>query len=258
MFVAFEKEDESVRFSERLRNYFTAPQIELKKVEVPCALPFYIIRTREWRGEYPWETAAEAAGTLRARSLLPFWASPGKDVPLSPFRPLVFPRRLLFNSAVKTIEKMLLDPRKVSVTLIDNGAYLVDLVEELVFFAARLSIVTDCAAPYEELAARLLKKYGVSLFISPRLQKDAVNSTFIISDKIFPVPLSFSGVLFTNEKKRLENAVVIVGEGFTLPEKYSSLLPQDADALSFAGALYELCAANELGCLRYDKMIACG
>lgn len=258
MFVAFERENESERFFERLHDYFKPPQIQKTKIEVPYALPFYVVRAREYRGGYPWNAAADAAGVLCARSLLPFWAKTDDISKILPFKPTVFLKRLLFNSAVKTIEKMMLDPRKVSITLIDDGAYLVDLFEELVFFAARLNVVTSCFAPYEKLAAELLGKYGVSLLISSKLQKDAENSTFIISDSILPIPLDFSGVLFTNEKKRLENAVVIVGEGFTLPEKYSSLLPEDADELFFAGALYELCGADELGRLGYDKMCACG
>ena len=98
----------------------------------------------------------------------------------------------------------LVDPRKVCITLIDSGAYLVDLFEELVFFGSQLCVVTDSFAPYESLAEKLLKKYGVSLLVCAKLPKDAQNSTFIISDSILPVPMDFSGVLFTNEKKRLE------------------------------------------------------
>lgn len=258
MFVAFEREEKSERLFERLHDYFRPPQVQKRKVEVPYALPFYVVRACEYRGEYPWEAAAYSAGVLCSRSLLPFWASPGEELKITAFKPTVFLKRLLFNSAVDTIEKMMLDPRKVGVTLIDNGAYLVDLFEPLVFFCSQLCVVTDCAEPYEKLAADLLERYGVSLLVSAKIQKDAESSTFIISDDILSVPPMFSGVIFTNEKKRRENAVVIVGEGFTLPEKYASLLPQDADGLSFAGALYELCGANELGRLGYDRMIACG
>lgn len=258
MFVAFEKENQSERFFERFHDRFRPPQVQKRKVEVPYALPFYVVRAKEHRGKYPWEAAEDAAGILCSRALLPFWAKPEEGTKIVPFSPSVFLSRLLFNSAAKTIEKMMLDPRKVCITLIDSGAYLVDLFEELVFFGSQLCVVTDSFAPYESLAEKLLKKYGVSLLVCAKLPKDAQNSTFIISDSILPVPMDFSGVLFTNEKKRLENAVVIVGEGFTLPEKYTSLLPEDADELSFAGALYELCGANELGRLGYDKMCACG
>lgn len=258
MFVAFERECESERFFERLYDSFKPQQIQKRKVEVPYALPFYVVRAKQRRGRYPWEIAENAAGALCSRALLPFWARPEENTKIVPFKPTVFLSRLLFNSSIKTIEKMMLDPRSVSVTLIDSGAYLVDLFEELVYFGSRLCVVTDFPAPYESLAKRLLERYGVSLLVSARLPSDAKNSTFIISDSILPVPADFSGVLFTGERKRLENAVVIVGEGFTLPEKYAALLPEDADELSFAGALYELCGANELGRLGYDKMCACG
>lgn len=258
MFVAFERERESERFFERLRDSFKPPSIQKRKVEVSYALPFYVVRAKERRGIYPWQSAADAAGALRSRALLPFWANPDDDVKIKPFKPSEFLKRLLFNSSVETIEKMLLDPRKVSITVIDENASFVDGFESLIYFASRLNVVTDCTEPYEKLACRLLKKYGVSLLVSSRLHKGEENSTFIISNTSEPIPSNFSGVLFTNEKTRFENAVVIAGEGFTLPEKYSALLPQDADELNFAGALFELCGASELGRLRYNKMCACG
>ena len=256
LFVTFEPDEKKEGAFDLLCDLFREPLVRKQKIEVPGALPFYEISAKAYRGRCPWEAVENAAGALRSRMLLPPSIVPPEESGLLPFSPSVFCERLLFNTAVRSIEKMRLDPCRVSVTLFDENAYLVDLVQSLVPLAFQIRVVTACVAAYETLGEYLLEKFGISLVVSARSDDSVLSSTFIISAPGKNVPLVFPGILFTNRKERMMNAVVMTGEGFDLPQKYAPLLPEKIDPLTFAGALYELCGADELGKLRYKKMAA--
>lgn len=256
MFVTFEPEEKKEGAFELLCDLFREPLVQKQKVEVPDALPFYKVSAKNHRGHCPWDAVEAAAGALRSRVLLPPGVVPPKESGLRTFSPTVFCERLLFNTAVHSIEKMQLDPCRVSVTLFDENAYLVDLAQRLVPLAFEIRIVTSCVAAYEALSEYLLKETGISLIVSARADNSVLSSTFIISESGKSVPLVFPGILFTNRKERMMNAVVMTGDGIELPEKYSSLLPEKIEPLLFAGALYELCGADELGRMRFKTTVA--
>ena len=255
LFVALEKNEKNESVFDRLKDLFREPLVEKEKAEVPNALPFYKIKAKTYRGECPWEKIEEAAGALRSRMILPAGISLPKESGLSVFTPTVFFERLLFNTAVDAVEKMGLDPCRVSITVFDENAYLVDLIEKLLPLAFQLRIITSCTAAYEQLAEYLFERYGLSVIVSANGNESVLSSTVIISGSSKPVPLLFSGILFTNEKKKFMNAVVMTGEDFDLPKKYAVLLPDGIDSLLFAGALYELCGADELGKMKYKQTI---
>lgn len=256
MFVVIEKDEEQEGIFERFKDLFRQPLVEKRKVEVPNALPYYIINAKSYHGVCPWEKVEEAAGALRLRVLLPPETVLPPESLLRPFEPAVFFERLLFNTAVDAIKKMHLDPCRVSVTVFDENAYLIDLVERLVPLAFQLRIITNCGAAYEQLGAYLLERFGISLLVSARADNSVLSSTFIISASGKAVPLIFPGILFTNRKEKLMNAVVMSGKGFDLPKKYTELLPKNIEPAVFAGALYELCGADELGQMRYNSTFA--
>lgn len=256
MFAVLEIENERESLFDRFFDLFKSPVVEKTKVEVPHALPFYVIKTKSFRGDLPWKEIENAAGALRSRMLFPEKTEVGSFSLLSCFEPAVLPKRLLFNSAVAAIEKMKIDPREVSVTLIDENGYLLDLAEKLVFLAAQIRVVTSCVAAYEQLSSLIFERFGLSVVVSGTVDNNVLSSTFIISDSALCVPLVFGGVLFTNEKRRLMNAAVLCGSGVTLPPEFEELLPVGIDRLSFASALFELCDARELGELGYDEIVS--
>lgn len=256
MFVVIEKDEEQEGVFERFKDLFREPLVEKRKIEVPNALSFYIIKAKSYRGICPWEKVEEAAGALRSRVLLPPETILPPESLLRPFEPTVFFERLLFNTAADAIKKMRLDPCRVSVTVFDENAYLIDLVEKLVPLAFQLRIITNCGVAYEQLGAYLLERFGISLLVSSRADDSVLSSTFIISASGKAVPLIFPGILFTNRKEKLMNAVVMSGKGFDLPEKYAELLPKNIEPAAFAGALYELCGADELGQMKFKKTFA--
>lgn len=231
------------------------PEVSSEKLSIQGAFPFYKITAKLYRGIIPWNTVQAISGKLKNRAVLPFGVTPDDNCDISAFVPKVLPERILFNSAVKTLEKMALDPTQVFVSVIDENAYLVDLVEKLVHLACRIQVITSCVSDYERLAEKLLSSYGLSLIISSRTDSSILASTVIISSKSSAVPLIFKGLLFTNERRRLMNATVLTGDNITLPEKFAITESQNVDKLTFASALYELCSADELGKLCFDNML---
>ncbi|MCM1543732.1 MAG: hypothetical protein NC110_00375 [Ruminococcus sp.] len=239
----------------RIHDLFHAPEVTNEKIEVKGAFPFYKITAKLYRGIIPWNTIDVMAGKLKNKAVLPASVVPEEGCGISAFEPKVLPERVLFNSAVKTLEKMALDPTQVFVSVIDENAYLVDLVENLVHLACRIQVITNCVSDYERLAEKLLKVYGLSLVISGRTDNSVLTSTVIISARSSAVPLIFRGLLFTNERRRLMNATVLTGDRITLPKKIEAVCPNEINKLTFASALYELCSADELGKLTFDNMI---
>ncbi len=256
LFVVFEPDEEKEGAFDLLFDLFREPLVQKEKIEVPGSLPFYKISAKSYRRGCPWDAVGAAAGALRSRVLLPPGVVATQESGIIPFLPSVFPERLLFNTAVFSIEKMRLDPCRVSVTLYDENAYLVDLVQSLVPLAFQIRVVTQCVTAYEAVGEYLLEKFGISLIVSARSDDSVLSSTFIISASGRNIPLVFSGILFTNRKERMMNAVVMTGEGFDLPEKYALLMPEKIEPLMFAGALYELCGADDLGRLRHKTVVA--
>lgn len=255
MFFMLSVKQSSGGIKERLHDLVHPPEVLSEKISIPGILPFYKITAKTYRGIIPWNTIEAVSGKLRHRAVLPVGTEMPEDCGIECFVPKVLPERILFNSAVKTLEKMALDPTKVIVTVFDENAYLVDLVEKLVQFACRIQVVTSCTADYERLGERLLEKYGLSLIISGRADSSILTSTVIISAKTSCVPLIYRGILFTNERRKMMNATVLTGDRLTLPESLSSFVPDDINKLTFAGAVYELCSADELGGLSFDNMI---
>lgn len=239
----------------RLHDLLHPPEVTNEKVEIKGVLPFYKITAKTYRGIIPWNTVKVMAGKLKNRAVLPASATPDENCGIGAFEPKVLPERVLFNSAVKTLEKMALDPTQVFVSVFDENAYLVDLVENLVHLACRIQVITNCVSDYERLAQKLLNVYGLSLIISGRADNSVLTSTVIISAKSSAVPLIFRGLLFTNERRRLMNATVLTGDRITLPEKFEAHAPEGVNKLTYASALYELCSADELGKLCFDNML---
>ncbi|MCM1364558.1 MAG: hypothetical protein NC122_09980 [Faecalibacterium sp.] len=231
------------------------PEVTSEKISVQGAFPFYKITARIYRGIIPWNTVEAVSGKLKSRAILPFGVKADEKCGISAFAPKVLPKRVLFNSAVKTLEKMALDPTQIFVSVVDENAYLVDIIEKLVPIACRIQVITNCVSDYERLADRLLEEYGLSLIVSGRVDSRILASTVIISASATVVPLVYRGLLFTNERRKLMNATVLTGDNITLPGKFASVVPDDIDRLTFASALYELCSADELGSLHFENML---
>ena len=255
MFAVLEILEGDSSLKGKLLEYFKPPVVTSEQINIPNSFSFYKIKAQKYRGEIPWNTVAQVAGTMKSKLILPSGLDSVPNGEIKKYEPTVFPLRILMNSALKSLRMMQLDPVGMYVTVVDENAFLTQKVYELAAFASTIRVITKCVYEYECLAEKMMHDFGISLLISGRMEDSVLSSTVIISDRSSIVPLIFGGLLFTNEKRRLMNSTVLVGEGITLPEKYEAILPPGIDKLSFACALYELCAADELADINYNKIV---
>lgn len=257
MFITVEIEPDSSNIKDKIRDLFYPPIVEVEEIKVPNAKSFYSLRAKRYRGIIPWHTIETKANKYKNRVLISPKIKIPDDIMLACYQPKVLKSRLLFNSSVKVLQTMALDPVDVYVSIIDENAYMVDLVESLMPYVAGIKIITDCFFEYESLAKKLMQEYGISVIISSKIDDSVLSSTIIISDKSTQIPLIYSGLLFTNEKKSLLNGKALVGQDVILLDYVDKLCPKGIEKLEFSAALYELCGDDELGSLQYKKMISC-
>lgn len=254
MFFILKIEEEKKNLSKKIAEYFQKPKITTEKIETANLLAFYAVTAQKHRGKIPWEEIEKAAGRFCKRAVLQSKVVIPENVGIKKFEPKVFDKILLFNSAVSVLEKLSLDPLKMSVTVFDENGYLTAKIEKLVMLCSQIRVVTSCIQSYEDVARMLFEKYGISLIISQSAGNSILTSTAVISDKSADVPLIYHGLLFTNQRRKMLNATVLCGKEFSLPKEIENLVPNGVDRLTFASALYELCAAKQLEDAVYSDM----
>lgn len=246
MFFVLEVKESQKDFSSKVSQYFRSPEVFVQKVESSGILPFYRITAVKHRGKIPWKEIEKAAGKFCKRAIIGDDIALPDDTSIKRYKPVMFPQRVLFNSAVSVLKKLRLDPTKMSITVFDENGYLTDLIENLVMLCSSVRVVTSCAQSYEQIRNKLFSKYGISVVICSKAESSILTSTAIISDKSAAVPLIYRGLLFTNEKRRMLNATVLSGKSISLEKRISFLYTAETDKLTFASALYEFCGAKEL------------
>ncbi len=254
MFCVLQIEEPKSDLKSKIYEYTHKPEIQIEKIESAKMLPFFKITATRHMGKIPWKEIEEASGKLRSRMLAPDEIAFPSDTKLKKYKSVVFPKRVLFKSAVTVLKKLRLDPTKMSVTVFDENGFLIDLIEELVMLSCMIRVVTFCIQPYEELKEKLFSKHGISILVSSKYEDSILTSTAIISDNSAQIPLIYGGLLFTNERRQMLNATVLCGKKITLPPKFESLRDKNIDRMTFAGALYELCGVKELDGTVYDDM----
>ncbi|MBQ8027845.1 MAG: hypothetical protein IJ262_00395 [Clostridia bacterium] len=254
MFFTLNISERKKSFSACLGDCFRRPEVYAEKISIEGCLPFYQINAQTHKGKVPWREIAFVADKLCRRGIFSETLRIDETSGIKRYESKALPLRTLFLSAKDIIKKLRTDCVKSCIAIFDENAYLTDLVEEIVFLCANIQIITSCMDVYEKLGKQLFEKYGVSPVIMCEPTSEVLKSTYIVSVDCSGVPALFKGIVFTCEKKRLLNATVLFSREITLPEKFEKYLPNGADKLNFAGALYELCGAKEFSQLRFNDM----
>lgn len=250
MFFVLCLEKSERNLAERIRGVFKSEPLKVEKITVDESMPFYRITVKMQRGKLPFHEIEKAAGRLCARAVLPKDIQLPKNTKIKRYVPKVFPQRVLFNSALRVIKKLDLDPVGMYVTVFDENGYLIDLVWRLLPFSCMIRVVTQCTDAYEKEARQMLKQFGVSLIIMTRYEPSILESTVIISDKSSFLPANYKGILFTNERCRSLGEVFYC-EKIELPEQIDELFGDDISRLDIAGAMYELCSFKDFENIEY-------
>ncbi len=250
MFVLLEFVNKEMTFKEKIYDLFSSPNILFERVETETGLAFFKMQVAKHKGKIPFDIICDILGPLKDFVILKKGQTLPENSTLSLFKGQKLRKKLLFNSAVYTIGLMGLSPFSSSVTVVDRQGDFIDDIEKLVFLCSEIRIVTDEKRRYNRISHFLLEKYGVTVLFSQTAESFYKDSTFIISDRGNEIPLGFSGVAFSGEKKIINGKLFYPG-AIDLPLKYKKLCPEDFDEKLFAFALYERCGVKEIEKLKY-------
>ena len=222
------------------------PALSFSRVTLPNFFSFYHIQvTHRPEEDLPWDRIAETAGPFRTRLLLPRGLSPDAAAPVDVFTPRKLPLLMLCQSALRTLQKLQLNPQTQSVCLVDPLGVLVDRIALFVPLMAQIHVVTDVPEAYAETVDRLRESCGLVLRLTPDLP-DLTGFTVLLLNDGADVPLTYDGLVFTNRPAPRMNAVTFTPGEPMLPPAFAALCPPGIDPLQFAAAAFELCAADEL------------
>lgn len=229
------------------------PLPQLEPVPVPGGVSFYALRISARKSGPDWRLIRRAAGHLSGKLLLPNELTPPQGSGCFELVPRRYPYKLLFNTAVSVIRACHLDPLGCTITVLDGQGKFSSEIRQLVPLAAAVRVITQHPARYYTSAEAVLDEFGATLLFSDA-PNAALDSDFIlVLDAQTTVCAGRNTVVFTNRKENLR-VFTISGDGVDLPEAYEALLPRGVTPECFAGALYEHCAALQLGALCYSRL----
>ena len=248
--VEFYESESSLRG--RMKRLFFRESITAEKVQLPENEYFYRLRVPVHKGKIPAEGLKRLSASLADGLLFPegYRAERGMKVYASSY----FRDILLFNSAVSQLKESVFSPAETLITLIDKKGVLHSQLGRLVPFAGELKVITDNVRAYESESARLMREYGLSLFISDKLSA-IPEKGIIISRHSDVVPVYFKGLLITGERRLLPFARVLTGEGIRAAGGYGGLCPDGINLTDFLAALCEVCFVKELRRSEYEKLV---
>jgi len=234
----------------KITERFRKPEVNFRKTEITDGKYFYVCEAELHRGKIPFK---EIKRISPANCFIMPFNTEGEEG-VNEYVPQLLPRIMLFNSAVKYIEKMNVSPSKTQITVVDLKGIHLQKLRELVKLASSVTVITDEEKKYTELSDSLFDSYGISLIIRKEIHSDTQPNSFLFDYDGNNIPLSYNGTVFSESKKYLLNGKTLTPGGFDLPEEYDRLLPDNINKLHFASALYELCDVQELRNLQFNEL----
>ena len=156
-------------------------------------------------------------------------------------------RRLCENAGLYLLGEI--DAPHVKVALIDNSGERTALCAYLTADTDNLLVITRCPRLYLHEADRILEQRGAVVRVSTG-GADLSDADLIIAPEPIDRALNCAAdaVILSGEPPQVsQNAPVICGYLFELPEKYRSVKPPYLDDMYFASALYGIGGVHELG-----------
>lgn len=252
MFATVEFYEGEKTLKGRIKSFFFKDKIISERVNLPENEYFYKLKVPVHKGSIPEERLKRITEGLTDGLIFP--ESYKNDIGIRVWSPSYFKDIMLFNTALSQIEKSIFNPAETLITLIDKRGVLHGSVSRLVPFSGELKVITDNVRAYERESERLMREYGLSLFISDRLSA-IPESGIIISRHSDIIPVYFKGLLITAEKRLFPFARVLTGEGIRGQEDYGRLCPPGTDMTDFLSALCEVCFVKELRKCEYEKLV---
>lgn len=220
---------------------FKRPKITSERVVLPNGECFFVITAEKKGDKVPFKEILSFSGNLRDSLIFENDFVFDSSWNYTPFVPADLRKKLLFDLAVRHLQKAKLNPAKTCICISDSEGLYRDSLEKMVSLAAKIHIITPDRSIYENEVKRLLFEYGVSVTLSGSFDSVANNCNVAVSHTSGDIPLTFSGIIFTNEKRPFINSSVFSVQSAELPFEYEKLRPSGVDKFIFASALYEKC-----------------
>ena len=239
MFTVIVPEPYRRRFAEPLRRRKTPM---LCRVPVPHGASFYTLHV-PYRGAFPWQSALDIVG--KTPVLLP----DGLHVPEGDPLRLFVPKRLPLLCAVQTVADALQkrDEKPVSLGVLDPCGALCGYTACLLPLSADVRIVTDVPERFQADVHAAMRTYGAALTVR-RERSVLAGCSVIVCESADGIPGADAVYCLRQNSCRADTVCL---SAFTMPDAYAALLPEGIDALTFASALYELCAVYPLAQCRF-------
>ena len=155
--------------------------------------------------------------------------------------------RMCTNAAIYLLEK--LNNTNVKVAVIDKSSAYIELANYLIDFTDTLYIYTESVENYLSEADHILYEKGAAIHIT-RDEKAITDFDLYIAPECLQKKINCSEnalILSAQEPKVSQKAKTVYKYFFDLPPKYDLIKPKYLDDMYFAGALYSMCRAYELG-----------
>lgn len=251
MFAVLKIKKNETNIFTKIKLFFRPVEPELSRVEVKGAMPFYYLEIYENQcGEY-FEIIPQLLGRCAHNLIVCDKYLLPKNQNIDYFRPKKLPQIALINTAVDFLKTNVSDKAHFSLALIDENAIFTDFIYLFIEYASTINVLTNHPDKYESVAGELYNEWGVSLVITPSYSLIEDCNLIICPSKNNIKEYSQTIVFKNNFQKK-----VYTVEEIDLPEKYNEIKPNGVDNLIFASALYELCGADDLKRIKYNKMLS--
>ncbi len=225
----------------KFRDIFGKGKIQSERITLPSGGVFFLVTVETCRGKIPWKKLERCLGVLKEAVVFCHKTAIPDGIAIKQFIPERFPLIMFYKWAANSLDKASTSIN--SLCIRDEYGLFLPYMESLIKYFGEIKIITPLTDEYDNLSSSLMQKYGVSLLVT---EKSKLNSDVVISPDSDAVDITFSGELYTIEKRQLLSGRVMCPTDLILPLWCDELCPCGVDRLTFASALYEKCDASEL------------
>ncbi len=243
MFVLLQSVSAEKGFFRRKRTAKKINSSPLETHRTKGGLPFYIARVCYGKHGINWSAVSKKCGRRACKIVAPR----NIDIPDSSgfvrYIPKKFGSLLLFNSAVNLLKEAKAEPQKMCITVCDRCGIMADRLNELPPYASLIRIITASPERYAAACYRAYDEFGAVPVIRSTYEPTDKKELIIACDGHFS-PLMKSSAIVTG-RNISTGKLRIKYSGIALKEDHSALLPENTEAVDFAGALTELCVCSD-------------
>ncbi len=243
MFVVLKIKEPEKGFFRRRKQKKALDNAVLRSCPTEKGLPFYILEILDGKRGINWKLVADKCGRYASRIIAPRSLPLPDHTRLKRFIPISMNSVLVFNTALKIIEKTKLPPDEISITLTDRNAVHPREICKILPFASTIRVVTGHPERYAAACSEAFEKHGASLIIRSAYEPVSKPDIVICCDGAVTAAMK-NAAIFTSKRKN-GGKIVFSGSGVSLVAKHSEVISPETDPVDFAGALTELCGSRE-------------